>query len=109
MSGNGTVVERARALLAMGEPRGGPLFEVNRECWLWAKEVLAAYELGRSEPVAVVTEEMVEAGARAICDEEWNGTQPAFDRKHASFGKRYRDYARAALTAALEAAKDPER
>lgn len=43
--------------------------------------------------------ELIEVMAQAICDEEWNGSQPAFDRKPASFGERYRGYARAALAA----------
>ena len=41
----------------------------------------------------------VEVVARAICDDEWDGTQPSFDRKPASFGLRYRQRAAAAIRA----------
>ena len=54
------------------------------------------------------TDEDVEKAARAICDEEWNGTQPPFDRKPPSFGKRYRTWARAALLAAQPPSAVPE-
>lgn len=42
---------------------------------------------------------MVERVAKAICDEEWSGTQP-WGRKPESFHERYRATARAALEAA---------
>lgn len=52
-------------------------------------------------PGSRAAEDVVERVARAICDEEWEGSQP-WDRKPESFKNRYRDYARAALR---EAAK----
>jgi len=43
--------------------------------------------------------EDLEAVARAICDAEWEGSQPPFNQKPPSFGERYRAIARAAISA----------
>lgn len=53
-------------------------------------------------PLPAPRDEQIEAMARAICDDEWEGSQP-WDHKPESFKNRYRSYARVAY-AALAAA-----
>lgn len=45
--------------------------------------------------------EMIERVAKALCDEEWGGTQP-WDRKPEGFRERYRMRARVAIQAMRE-------
>lgn len=53
-----------------------------------------------------ITEAELEAVAQAICDDEWDGSQPTFDKKPKSFGDRYRMRARAAIEAFQNSRKD---
>lgn len=67
-----------------------------------AADILAAVYPGSFTDVpglaAPSDEAAFEAAAKAICDDEWEGSQP-WDRKPESFKNRYRSYARAAIAA----------